>query len=900
MDDYERVTELQQISERSAGATSAQAATYLEGMEAAVNKIRVAWEKLVTTLTDSDAIINIFNLIGGTLDVLGDALGDPASQYAIYAAILVSVAGLVKQKVKEAQLNKQILLYMQLQNKEREQARINELKNLQQQKELTELESKELQILEAKNNKKATGSKLSKIGGVANKIGTAIGIGVAVYSGVRMLGGFIKSAIEANNETNKLINRMNELSNAAYEANQKFYDIKDAIDTFTELDNKLIKTKEDLEEIDTTLTNIAEKLSPEEQEQYNLLQSNQERIAFLNKAAANAEKTATDSRNEILSNYLNADAATQQELANNAGYRDAIFTSLKQQMLAELDALKLDSDLQQSANDVIVQLANSLDFATADALLKKGNITDIVKQLVSAGEIDTSEGKANALNILSSDDYGVIDKVKAFKEIESAVGKSSEAAQTLQTAYNDIYELSLKLDDSMLEWIDNIGLSTSELNDLYSAWSKLQKAGINITQEEYEDIFMNGFLPDLANGLSTQQAILTNFGNYLDQFGQGTEKWINAYNILINELSDAIGMNVLDMSQSMDSFNNWISAVYDNASNWNSMSESDKADFVQSHSELFGGEEGAALLQAFNSGNYTAIQQALMSNSTLEEQRKRQLDQVNRTLELEMQKMGDNRNEAYIQMLQVYKQQLEDISNLYAVSLEVQLEMQNNQLEEYKSYLEDQKSALEDSLNERKEAYQNYFDEVNQTAEDEEYEEQAALLSGNIAKLASSTNGAAIASMKDLQNQLDELQKDRIQTLRERAQDAIVENIDNTISDINDKFDELLDNERMLLSILGNELENPNQFIGKLIQNALDNGMSELSLRNYIQGLQTDFGSAVSGVDWGNITTNTSNDNTSIVVNIDGQTFTSRDKQNNNSFYNAIQYILGISGKNIF
>ena len=42
MEDYERVTELQEISQRSAGATAAQAATYLEGMEAAMNKIQVA------------------------------------------------------------------------------------------------------------------------------------------------------------------------------------------------------------------------------------------------------------------------------------------------------------------------------------------------------------------------------------------------------------------------------------------------------------------------------------------------------------------------------------------------------------------------------------------------------------------------------------------------------------------------------------------------------------------------------------------------------------------------------------------------------------------------------------------------------------------------------------------
>ena len=42
MDDYERVIELQEIAQRSAGATSAQAATYLEGMAASLNKISVA------------------------------------------------------------------------------------------------------------------------------------------------------------------------------------------------------------------------------------------------------------------------------------------------------------------------------------------------------------------------------------------------------------------------------------------------------------------------------------------------------------------------------------------------------------------------------------------------------------------------------------------------------------------------------------------------------------------------------------------------------------------------------------------------------------------------------------------------------------------------------------------
>ena len=68
MEDYERVTELQEISQRSAGATAAQASVYLEGMEAAMNKIQVAWEKIVMTFTDSEVIIGILEGVGNLLD----------------------------------------------------------------------------------------------------------------------------------------------------------------------------------------------------------------------------------------------------------------------------------------------------------------------------------------------------------------------------------------------------------------------------------------------------------------------------------------------------------------------------------------------------------------------------------------------------------------------------------------------------------------------------------------------------------------------------------------------------------------------------------------------------------------------------------------------------------------
>ena len=75
MDNYERVLEFQQMSEQSAGATAAQSSVYLQGMEAAINNVTVAWEKLSTTISDSDMIVSIINGISSGVNILAETLG---------------------------------------------------------------------------------------------------------------------------------------------------------------------------------------------------------------------------------------------------------------------------------------------------------------------------------------------------------------------------------------------------------------------------------------------------------------------------------------------------------------------------------------------------------------------------------------------------------------------------------------------------------------------------------------------------------------------------------------------------------------------------------------------------------------------------------------------------------
>ena len=106
MEDYERVTELQEISQRSAGATAAQAGVYLEGMEAAMNKIQVAWEKIVMTFSDSEVIIGIFEFIGDALNKVGDFLSTDFGLVTTLTIVGTLGATILGNKIKENELSR--------------------------------------------------------------------------------------------------------------------------------------------------------------------------------------------------------------------------------------------------------------------------------------------------------------------------------------------------------------------------------------------------------------------------------------------------------------------------------------------------------------------------------------------------------------------------------------------------------------------------------------------------------------------------------------------------------------------------------------------------------------------------------------------------------------------------
>ena len=121
MTDYERVVELQQISERSAGATLAQMETYLEGMDAALNRVSVAWEKIVTNLVDNEFIISLVDSFSSVLNIIGRIFSTTSTLAPIMALMVLYATSLGAKKLEEYKIAK-------LQQKIDKEKRINELK----------------------------------------------------------------------------------------------------------------------------------------------------------------------------------------------------------------------------------------------------------------------------------------------------------------------------------------------------------------------------------------------------------------------------------------------------------------------------------------------------------------------------------------------------------------------------------------------------------------------------------------------------------------------------------------------------------------------------------------------------------------------------------------------------
>lgn len=723
------------------------------------------------------------------------------------------------------------------------------------------------------NATSAAGKIISNLGvwGIPIAIAVAAalaGIGLAINAGISSIG---------KNSTNAVADEVNSLSNEIYKLETKSRALENVTSSYANLDNQIIKTQKDQEKMNELLDQAADKLDEEEQKAYKALATNEQRIRYLEAIQSKAEQDANKKRQEQL-NKINKLSPNQRANFLDPNSTDSDILTAQSAIYAINNAKLYDFvDGLEDAQEGVEKLAQSLlsQLSPAEALAfanTPDKIKDLVKTLNNAN-IQLSNGdNVGVASVLTSDDYSVVDKVKAYKEALDSLDDSMK--ETFKTVYSDIEAFS-NFSSSVLEFIDNSGVSIDNINAIGKA---IQKLGYNSEESADKLQYLFGLI---ADGTDIQDAIYTTFGDISDE---DYKKFINAY-------QSAMGTGVLNMGQNIEGLKKTINSFYEKAQEWNEMSDSEKTSFLADNAELFEGPDGQKLLEAIKSGDYNFIQNALGDNKTLKDKVAQQIKDIDNEIAIENAKLEADRDYAYIAYLEEQKKLLQDSDNLYAASLDVRLEQEKKYLDEYKSYLEDQRDALKESLDKRKEAYSNYFESINQKADNEDFENKENTLIANIAKLSTSGSADAINQQAKLEQELAQLEKERLEELRQRAQDAIMDNIDKTIEDIDKKFDELLNSQQALLNAMNGDLDNPGQFLSNMIGNKImTEGLTDLQLTDYIKELQSTYGSLnqFAGVDWNSLgqVLNTLN------LNVNGTTINNLTAEEQQSIYTAIMTAL--------
>lgn len=930
MSDYERVIELQQTAERSSGATLSQMETYLEGMNAALNRVNIAWEKIVTNLVDNNFIISLVNTFSSVLDIIGRIFSTTSTIAPVMALMVMYATSLGAKKLEEYKIAK-------LQQKIDKEKRINDLKSfintrketLEKEKQLkldiiaeelkddkitkaqadakiAEIEAQytkdridndeqiliaqdEINLLQNESvhqtadivsNIGMTGSGiLSAITGSNIWLGvmTALGFAIKILpplikavnaemdrSNVKGLKGallamaktaaaslgvpgLIMAAIllatagiagitnlikSATGNTSKTADEVNSLSNEIYQLETKASAINTITKSYDDLDKKLIKTNADQEEMNNLLDQAADKLDEEQKNAYKALQTNEDRLKYLKAIRQQSEEEADALRRKQINLISNASSSTKNKLldenttdSNTLTAQAAIYANNNNELYKYIDSLtEAKAGVEDLAEVLLRELtpAQALAFAEQPELISK--LVDSLNSLSTTyTSLSDSSVKGTAAEVLTSDDYSVVDKVNAYKDAMASL--DSEMAKILETTYSDIAVFA-EFDTTVLDFINKKNFTTDGINAVGKA---IQELGYDTTQSTQ---MIQLLFAAINSGSSIQDAIYNTFGRGLSD---------TDYNNILKAYSDAIGTGVLNMGQNIQSLKNTINSFYETAMKWNDLTDSEKTSFMADNAELFKGQEGAQLLKAIESQDYNLIYAALSDkDGTLYKKVQQQIKDIDEEIKLEYAKLEEERDYAYIKYLEDQKKVLKDSENLYAASLENRLEQEQKYLDEYKSYLEDQKEALTDSLDKRKEAYSDYFETVNQEAETEDFQTQEKTLIANISKLATTGNATAANQAANLEQQLKDLEKERLQTLRQQAQDNLMNSIEDEVSEINEKFDKLLNSQSALLAAMTQDLSDPTKFLSNIIANkATQEGLTMTGLQSYVKDIQS-------------------------------------------------------------
>lgn len=693
------------------------------------------------------------------------------------------------------------------------------------------------------------------MGGSASGGLVGLAIGAAILAA---LGLGIALTIQFNREQQNSDKMLQKTGAEIFNITKNVNALQSTFDALDKIDKKLIKSKEDAKAYADELTKIETVLSSNkdsnllnvgnmsEQEYYKSLTSDSDRIAFLKEWDGAANRRLDSLRQQQRDSLARTGIRTNTEKVTATSL-------IRSDIYDEINNLKLSAAEKSFMREFVDSIVDEFSDDQKRAILNNGQpLSDIMSKA-----LNTKINGEGAVGILSDEARTIQERAKAYKSLQASLVGIVGASEWMKSAYAGWDKITEIFSDEQLRNLDKFNIDFNKLNNLYTNFDTVAKKVASDTngnvvfstlmnEETYQERMLEAVKNlDRFEG-DVSKAVRTAFEGIIGT----SEEYNDVWNAIFDQFGNALTVGIQNIGQSVDKLKSSVTSFYSTAQKWNTMSKTEQSTFMSEHAAEFSGEDGAKLLEAFETQDYNRIEEALRNNQTIRNNLDRQIQQVRQELGVEEAKLGAARDEGKIKILKEVLAQLE-ADTFYQVDLETLVEQQNARIDAYKELLQKEEELLTKSLEERKDAYQSYFDSINQKSEDENYEEKAGLLTTNLAKLSGSTSMTAKAQTEELQNSLAELEKERLDTLRQRAQEAVIQSIDDTITEINDSFAELLENNREILNLLkgtGGE-----SLVADLLSQDSFSTKTAAEAQQYLNEIQSTFGSQVSGIDWSKV-----------------------------------------------
>lgn len=584
--DFDRTLQLVQESQDSVGATNAQHVEYMESMAAAMTRLQTAWQGFITTITDSETIIDIVRGIASAIEWLSTALdksGVSGKNAMIVMALMVIALKTKTIWTTISTIATKLATKADLESAGAEKIKIEVAEEGIKKTKLQIFWENIKTIFTKKGMIAALKAIVVNIAYAASMMLIAAGIAVVVAGVVWLIKQIVKS-------TESFEKHKQKVAADNYELQKTNKSMKELIDNYDELNSKAIKTDEDVNQ----LKNLEEQLLSLENGKYvvkNVLGEIdwEASIIALNKAIKNNSE-------EIITNLAGLMDEAWQKFQRGAGTKTDAMDAAVATMIANYEYLTQFNIKKQDEKSLSTYLiaefessAEALDevngkFEKFQTWFAKNDVSNKIKNYL--GELEGWEKSISFGDTLQ-------DQFKKYKEIRDGLTDPEMIAaidKQYQTLSYILQNFSSEINNSgFFETMENLGYTVSNFNDLTT---EANEAGYDFNT--------------LLVGVGKQVSII------MEKDGvSAAEATAIAWTKLAMVINDAtfqaelfnlaMGNGTLNTAQSIDSINSSIKNIAETRDKYlkGELSDEEFYNFVNDHPDLFADQN---FVNAFNQG----------------------------------------------------------------------------------------------------------------------------------------------------------------------------------------------------------------------------------------------------------------------------------------------------------